>query len=147
MVNAGSCYILCVCVGVCLQLSWHTQAELINWFHDSKVWCSKGSSVECAYKNQKSSKGWIKFAKEMPSLKLGSNTEASGEIKYLFLCFSPVADTFFQLGGPGADLLVVFCLKYQTTSINLQRQRCFQMYHWHQTELHCANAGNGINTL
>lgn len=37
--------------------------------------------------------------------------------------FSPVADTFFQLCGPGADLLVVVRLKNQTTSINLQKQR------------------------
>lgn len=35
---------------------------------------------------------------------------------------SPVADTFFYLSGPGADLLVVVCLKYPAALTNLQKQ-------------------------
>lgn len=35
---------------------------------------------------------------------------------------SPVADTFFYLRGPGADLLVVVCLKYPAALTNLQKQ-------------------------
>lgn len=34
---------------------------------------------------------------------------------------SPVVDTLLYLRGPGADLLVVVCFEYQTSSINLQR--------------------------
>lgn len=34
---------------------------------------------------------------------------------------SPVVDTFFYLRGPGADLLVVVCLKYPTPLTNLQK--------------------------
>lgn len=34
---------------------------------------------------------------------------------------SPVVDTFFYLCGPGADLLVIVRLKYQTPLTNLQK--------------------------
>lgn len=57
----------------------------------------------------------------------------------LSLCFSPVADAFFQLCGPGADLLVIVCLKYQTTSINLQRQRCFQIQMQQMAAIHAVH--------
>lgn len=81
--------------------------------------------------NPKISKGCIKFEKENMFNRVGSDMEVLVNVKNLSLCFSPVADTFFYLCGPGADLLVIVCLKYQTTSINLQRQRCFQINHPH----------------
>lgn len=58
---------------------------------------------------------------------------------------SPVADTLLYLRGPGADLLVVVCFEYQTSSVNLQR-RTQPQHSRHGAALRAANATGAFQT-